>query len=97
MHQIQGQGCAPGILGLGIGGDRASSLKLAKKQLFHPLNQPNPDPRLHALEKEILSKANALEIGPMGLGGSPTLLGLKPLKSPGIPPRFCIHFPTFAG
>ncbi len=77
LHQIQGQGCAPGILGIGLGGDRISSFKLAKKQLFDSFDNPNLDPTLALLEEEIVKKANQLNIGVMGLGQGPTLLAAK--------------------
>lgn len=77
VFQAQGQGCAPGILGVCIGGDRASGYYLAKKQLFRKLDDVNPEPLLAALEQSILQEANTLGIGPMGLGGNTTLLGVK--------------------
>lgn len=77
VHQAQGRGCAPGILGICIGGDRASGYLLAKKQLFRDLDDVNPVPVLAALEETIVKQANELGIGPMGLGGRTTLLGCK--------------------
>ncbi|HVN71749.1 MAG TPA: fumarate hydratase [Desulfomonilia bacterium] len=76
-HQAQGHGCAPGILGVCIGGDRASGYLVAKKQLFRKLDHENPSPVLASLEQTILQEANTLGIGPMGLGGRTTLLGVK--------------------
>jgi fumarate hydratase class I len=73
----QGLGCAPGILGVGIGGDRASSMALAKKQLLRSLPDTNPDPDLAVLEKRVLEDSGRFRIGPMGLGGQTTLLGVK--------------------
>jgi fumarate hydratase class I len=77
VHQAQGKGCAPGVLGLAIGGDRGSSYVKAKEQLLRPLDDTNPDPALAALEKRIVAEANTLGIGPMGFGGQTTLLGVK--------------------
>ncbi len=77
VFQAQGQGCAPGILGVCIGGDRASGYLIAKKQLFRKLQDMNPLPVLASLEQIILQEANTLGIGPMGLGGNTTLLGVK--------------------
>ena len=77
VFQAQGQGCAPGILGVCIGGDRASGYLVAKKQLFRKLQDMNPSPVLASLEQTILAEANTLGIGPMGLGGNTTLLGVK--------------------
>ena len=77
VHQAQGHGCAPGILGVCIGGDRASGYLAAKRQLFRKLGDVNPSPVLASLEQTILQEANSLGIGPMGLGGETTLLGVK--------------------
>ncbi len=75
--QAQGKGCAPGILGVCIGGDRASGYLLAKEQLFRKLDDINPVDDLARLEEQVLCEANSLGIGPMGLGGNTTLLGVK--------------------
>lgn len=77
VHKAQGQGCPPGILGVCIGGDRGRGYLAAKKQLLRPLDEKNPEPQLAALEKRLLAEANTLGIGPMGLGGHSTLLGVK--------------------
>lgn len=77
VFQAQGKGCAPGILGVCIGGDRASGYFIAKKQLFRKLDDKNPSPLLANLEQTVLKEANELGIGPMGLGGKTTLLGVK--------------------
>lgn len=75
--QAQGKGCSPGILGVCIGGDRATGYLHSKEQLLRLLDDVNPDPRLAALEQEIVASANKLGIGPMGFGGKTTLLGCK--------------------
>ncbi|HQP32360.1 MAG TPA: fumarate hydratase [Deltaproteobacteria bacterium] len=77
VFRAQGKGCAPGILGLCIGGDRASGHVLAKEQLFRKLPDVNPEPALARLEEDIRSQANRLGIGPMGLTGRTTVLGVK--------------------
>jgi fumarate hydratase class I len=77
VHSAQGLGCAPGVLGVGIGGDRSASFVLAKKQLLRPLGDVNPDGELAALEARLLDEGNRLGIGPMGLGGKTTILGVK--------------------
>ena len=77
IYQAQGRGCAPGIIGVGIGGDRGTSMLLAKKQLFRKLSDRNPIPELAAAEEELRQKANTLEIGPMGFGGMTTVLGIQ--------------------
>lgn len=74
--------CPPIIIGIGIGGTFEHSAKLAKKALLRKLDDVNPDPDLAAKEKELLDLVNKLNIGPMGLGGKTTALGLKMLTSP---------------
>lgn len=75
--QAQGKGCGPGILGVCIGGDRATGYEYSKHQLLRKLDDTNPRPELAALEKSILETANELGIGPMGFGGKTTLLAVK--------------------
>ncbi len=77
VYRAQGKGCAPGVLGVAIGGDRGSGYVLAKEQLFRPLSDVNPVPELAELEDTLLREANRLDIGPMGFGGQTTLFGVK--------------------
>jgi fumarate hydratase class I len=77
IWQAQGHGCSPGAIGVAIGGDRTSSYQHAKEQLFRPLDDVNPEPKLTALEDYIMSVANTLGIGAMGFGGEVTLIGCK--------------------
>ncbi len=77
VHQAQGKGCAPGVLGVAIGGDRGSSYIKSKQQLLRPLDDSNPDEDLAALETRLYEEANELGIGPMGFGGKTTVLGVK--------------------
>ena len=76
-YKAQGQGCAPGILGVSIGGDRGSGYYVSKETLFRKLDEPNPDPQLNELEQRLTSEVNQLGIGPMGFGGQTTVLGVK--------------------
>lgn len=75
--QAQGKGCGPGILGVCIGGDRATGYVHSKEQLLRTMDDLNPEPALATLEKDIVVSANKLGIGPMGFGGATTLLGCK--------------------
>jgi fumarate hydratase class I len=80
LHAVwnaQGKGCAPGAVGVCIGGDRTSGYTHAKEQLFRTLDDVNPDPRLAELEAQIMGSVNDLEIGTMGFGGKVTLIGCK--------------------
>ena len=93
--KAQGFGCAPGILGVCIGGDRATAYEVAKEQLLRPLDETasglaQDDKELRRLEKRILKEANSLEIGPMGLGGKTTLLGVKIASRPRVPASFFV-------
>ncbi len=69
--------CPPNILGIAMGGGTDIAIKLAKKALLRPLTEPNPDPEIAKLEKEILEAVNMTGIGPMGLGGKTTVLGVN--------------------
>ena len=75
--RAQGLGCSPGIMGVCIGGDRALGYNLAKQQLLRPLDNQSKIPQLAELERELLREVNTLGIGPMGMGGKTTLLGVK--------------------
>lgn len=75
--QAQGKGCGPGVLGVCIGGDRTTGSIHAKEQFLRKLNDRNPNQDLDRLELDIVNTANRLGIGPMGFGGTTTLLGCK--------------------
>ena len=72
--KAQGFGCAPGIFGIAIGGDRTQSYKLAKEQLFRKAGERAANPELAELELSLLKDINTLEVGPMGFGGKTTAL-----------------------
>ena len=74
--------CPPMVLGIGIGGDFERVAQLAKEALLLPLDQRNPDPYYAALEEELLAEINRTGIGPQGLGGETTALGLHILTAP---------------
>jgi fumarate hydratase, class I len=88
--QAQGKGCGPGILGVCIGGDRATGYEFSKQQFLRLLDDRNPHPDLDALEQEILKTANDLGIGPMGFGGRTTLLGVKICAANRVPASFFV-------
>ena len=91
VQKIQGYGCAPGILGVCIGGDRATGYAVAKEQLLRTLDErPSGDKALRRLEQQIFRDANALGIGPMGLGGKTTLLAVKIGSRPRVPASFFV-------
>jgi fumarate hydratase class I len=88
--QAQGKGCGPGILGVCIGGDRATGYELSKTQFLRRLEDRNPEPKLDALEQDILQTANELGIGPMGFGGKTTLLGVKICTANRVPASYFV-------
>jgi len=77
VWQAQGQGCAPGAVGVCIGSDRAHGYALAKNQLFRTLDDANPIAELAQLENQIMEEANRLGVGAMGFGGKVSLIGCK--------------------
>ena len=77
VQKAQGQGCAPGILGVAIGGDRGSSYVKSKEVLFDQLGERNADLELASLEERLTDEANTLGIGPMGFGGQTTVIDTK--------------------
>jgi fumarate hydratase subunit alpha len=72
-----GKPCPPTIIGMGIGGSADISMKLAKRALLRPVNQRNQDPQIAELENDLKGAINSLGIGPMGLGGKTTVLGVN--------------------
>ncbi len=74
--------CPPTMLGIGIGGSFELAPRLAKQALLRPLDQPHPDPEIARMEQELLDEINTLGIGPMGLGGDTTCLGVRISMAP---------------
>ncbi len=77
VQQAQGKGCGPGILGVTVGGDRATGYLASKEQFLRKMTDKNPIKELAILEEECVKLGNELGIGPMGFGGKTTLLGVK--------------------
>ena len=77
VQQAQGKGCGPGVLGVTIGGDRATGYMTSKEQFLRKMKDKNSNPVLAKLEDECTEEANKLGIGPMGFGGKTTLMGTK--------------------
>ncbi len=69
--------CPPVVVGVGIGGTFEMVALLAKRALLRSLDDVNPDPVMADLEGEILTCVNNLGIGPAGMGGRTTALGVK--------------------
>src|SRR5271169_6539208 len=90
VWQAQGQGCAPGAVGVCIGSDRAHGYDLAKAQFFRMLDDVNPNPTLAKLEAEIMEEANKLGVGAMGFGGKSSLIGCKITAANRLPASFFV-------
>lgn len=90
-----GKPCPPTVIGVGIGGSSDMVMKLAKKALLRPVDSRNDDERLAVLEDELLEIANDTGIGPMGLGGKTTTLGvnveLADTHTAGLPVGICVQ------
>ena len=69
--------CAPIVVGVGVGGTMEKAAIMAKEALSRPLGKHNPLEHIEALEDYLLEASNALGIGPMGLGGVNTVLGVN--------------------
>ena len=89
--------CPPIVVGVGIGGTFERCALLSKQALARELDDKNPDPNYAALEEKMLSRINALDIGPQGFGGDTTALAVKIEKYPthiaGLPVavNICCH------
>jgi fumarate hydratase subunit alpha len=82
VERARGNPCPPIILGVGLGGTFEKAALLSKKALLRELGTANDDPKLGALEKELLKRINSLGIGPQGLGGRITALGVHVISHP---------------
>lgn len=74
--------CPPLVLGVGIGGTFETAAALAKKALLRPINRAHREKHIARLERELLKELNDLGVGPMGLGGKTTALGVNILTHP---------------
>lgn len=89
--------CPPMVVGVGIGGSFEKCACLAKRALTRDLNKRSEIPYVKELEEELLDKINKLGIGPGGLGGSTTALGVNietyPTHIAGLPVavNICCH------
>ena len=77
VQKAQGRGCPPYIIGVGIGATKDQVTRLAKVQLMRKMNDTSKVRELAELEQQLLRDINSLGIGPMGLGGRTTALGVK--------------------
>ena len=75
--KAQGRGCPPYIIGVGVGAAQDQVSRLAKEQLLRNLRDRNKNEILSKLEKKIMHDCNKLGIGPLGLSGKTTVIGVK--------------------
>lgn len=89
--------CPPIVVGVGIGGTFEKAAQLAKRATLRPINTSNSDERYARLEEELLEEINKMNIGPAGLGGKTSALGLNietyPTHIAGLPVavNICCH------
>lgn len=69
--------CPPMVVGVGVGGNFEMAAYLAKKALLRPIGSHSDKPHLREIEEELLERMNNLGIGPQGLGGVTTVLGVN--------------------
>jgi len=77
-----GNACPPLVVGVGVGGDGSKAPLLSKKALLRTIGERNPDPYYAAFEEELKNELNLTGQGPLGLGGSPTVLDVFIEKAP---------------
>lgn len=82
VRQAGADACPPFVIGVGIGGDFELSCLLSKKALCRNLGTKNSDDFYAQLERDLLSRINALGLGPQGLGGDTTALGVMVETAP---------------
>lgn len=69
--------CPPLCIGIGLGTCAATSAMLSKKALLRPIGTKAEDPKVAELEKTITEDLNALGIGPLGFGGSASVMNVN--------------------
>ena len=82
VKQAGPDACPPYVLGIGLGGTFDKAAMLSKQALALPVDKASPKKHLKKLESDILREVNKLRIGPMGLGGNATCLGVRILEHP---------------
>jgi len=90
VFPAHGRGCAPGFLGIAIGGDRGTSFMASKEVFLEKVGEHHFDPQIAALEARITREANQLDIGPMGLGGHSTVLGTRITRMHRLPASYFV-------
>jgi fumarate hydratase subunit alpha len=82
VREAQGKPCPPLVIGVGIGGTFEKCADIAKRSLLRHVGEPSEDPDTAELERDLLERINALDIGPMGMGGRTTALAVHVERHP---------------
>ncbi len=77
VKAASGNPCPPIVVGVGIGGTMEKAALLSKKALLRDIRESNPDEYYADIEKKLLKRINALNVGPQGFGGATTALGVN--------------------
>ncbi|KXB05322.1 fumarate hydratase [candidate division MSBL1 archaeon SCGC-AAA382A13] len=77
IASMEGKPCPPTTVGVGLGGGANIAMNLAKEAILRPIGERHEEEKIANLERELLEKANELGVGPMGVGGKPTVLDIK--------------------
>jgi len=96
VRQAGPSACPPLVIGIGIGGTFEKAAYLSKKALLRPIDKLNPKKHIQKLERDLFNEINSLGMGPMGLGGKTTVLGVNVLEFPthiaGLPVAVNVSF-----
>ena len=68
--------CPPLLVGIGIAGSVENAALLSKKAILRPIGSSHPNPKGAELEKRLEKGLNELGLGPQGLSGKSTVLGV---------------------
>jgi fumarate hydratase subunit alpha len=82
VEESGGNPCPPLIIGVGIGGTSEKAMEMAKKGVTRGVGSQSDDEEIATLEAEILTKVNALGVGPQAVGGQNTALAVNVLTYP---------------
>ncbi len=77
IKEAGGRACPPLVIGIGIGGNLEKCALMAKEAILEDINSSNSDLAIKKLEEELYNEINLLNVGPMGLGGRTTCLGVR--------------------
>ena len=82
VEEAGGRPCPPIVVGVGVGGNFNKAALMAKKALLRPMGEHNEDPFYREMEERLLTRINALNIGPQGFGGRTTALAVHIIAAP---------------